>query len=313
MEKTSQNTLKAPTWWLALLVILGLSIVGGAYFVMQLQKPSPFTNTPLISSNPVAVATHILPSPKTTEGLVITDIMQTSPADQAGLEVGDLILAVDQKQFDNVNDLVEFFSAYQPGEKISLTVQHSDGTVQTLVVELGQDPRDETKAVLGIEIQSILPNMTPEEDLNQVSGVIQLVSREITADELTELAPFTVLWPQDLPEQYQLVHVMEMSESWTESSGTGIFVLEYINAEEQQASFSMWQYLGITQSLPSLEGKQIVSSLSLPDEAIILLYEGEEGQSMRTFLQYNQVNVEFEFRNIPLDDIEIIISTLSPN
>ena len=55
-------------------------------------------------------------------GAVITDILSESPAEQAGLQRGDVITRVNQNTVRNVQDLLAFVSALQPGAVADLTV-----------------------------------------------------------------------------------------------------------------------------------------------------------------------------------------------
>ncbi|MEJ2559607.1 MAG: hypothetical protein P8186_25995 [Anaerolineae bacterium] len=159
----------------------------------------------------------------------------------------------------------------------------------------------------------------PHKPAAEASQVIKLASREITPDELTTLAPFEILWPQDLPDGYQLLHIMEMSESLTESSHSGIFYLEYITTGDQdkplsgQSRLIVWERLKTTQTLPHLDGKQPVDTLRLADGTQIPIYTSEGGRAKRAFLERGQVNIELSFWGVPLEDVARIASSLAPN
>ncbi len=186
------------------------------------------------------------------------------------------------------------------------------GTIYSITPE---QPEENEKAFLGVTYGPAPPSEIPEETLNRAPKVIKQVSREITLAELQELASFDLLWPQDLPEGYRLSRIMEMSDGLTSSSGSEIFIIEYANIADQhkapadQGRLHLWQYLKTTQSLPSLAGKQAVGALRLADGTDIPLYQA--GVSKRAFLEPGPVNLEVLFRNMPLADVERIVSSLA--
>ncbi len=69
-------------------------------------------------------------------------------------------------------------------------------------IKLGQHPGQEEKAHLGVVYRPAAQAEVSEAGLNPAPGTIHLASRDITREELTRLAPFEVLWPQDLPDGY---------------------------------------------------------------------------------------------------------------
>lgn len=67
------------------------------------------------------------------------DAAGNSPAQQAGLQTGDVIIAVNGKQISDNNDLASALLNDQPGTQVTLTVVH--GSVQqTIKVTLGERP-----------------------------------------------------------------------------------------------------------------------------------------------------------------------------
>jgi hypothetical protein len=84
-------------------------------------------------------------------GALITDVVEDSPADEAGLEAGDVILAVDGEELGDDLTLADAVGAYEPGDRVTLTVQSPDAEdEQRVAVELGEHPDDEGVAYLGV-------------------------------------------------------------------------------------------------------------------------------------------------------------------
>ena len=84
------------------------------------------------------------------DGARITEVVEGSPAEQAGLEVGEVILAVDGQEINADNDLAEIITSRQPGDSIRLRVQQVDGQELEVTVELGENPDQDGTAWLGI-------------------------------------------------------------------------------------------------------------------------------------------------------------------
>jgi serine protease Do len=69
------------------------------------------------------------------EGVVVTDFLKNSPAQDAGLEKGDIIVAVNNDAIENMTDLISNLLKYQSGDKVSVKVIRGEQTL-TLQVTL---------------------------------------------------------------------------------------------------------------------------------------------------------------------------------
>jgi len=74
-------------------------------------------------------------------GAVITDVTRDSAAEEAGLEVGDLVVEIDGTLVQSPFDLVAQVQTHQPGSTVDLVVVR-DGDEMTLTVTLGERPDD---------------------------------------------------------------------------------------------------------------------------------------------------------------------------
>ena len=59
--------------------------------------------------------------------------------DKAGLQVGDVVTAIDGKTVSTSDDLTAIVATYQPGDKATLTVKRN-GATKTLDIQFGQRP-----------------------------------------------------------------------------------------------------------------------------------------------------------------------------
>jgi S1-C subfamily serine protease len=75
----------------------------------------------------------------TADGVTVIAIASGSPAEDAGLRMGDVILAVDGTEITSAAMLVETIQSYVPGDEVSLTVE-SRGEEREVTVTLGERP-----------------------------------------------------------------------------------------------------------------------------------------------------------------------------
>jgi membrane-associated protease RseP (regulator of RpoE activity) len=73
----------------------------------------------------------------TTEGALIQEVVENSPAAEAGLQVGDIITAVNGEAVDVEHTLRDRLAAYEAGDEITLAVLR-DGASQDIPVTLGE-------------------------------------------------------------------------------------------------------------------------------------------------------------------------------
>ncbi|MGB9776299.1 MAG: S1C family serine protease [Anaerolineae bacterium] len=72
-------------------------------------------------------------------GAEVAEVIPGSPAEEAGLRVGDLIREVDGQRVSSNRPLGELLSLYRPGDRVVLTVER-DGEELELRVTLGRWP-----------------------------------------------------------------------------------------------------------------------------------------------------------------------------
>jgi serine protease Do len=85
----------------------------------------------------------------TDEGLRISGVVADTAADQAGLRVGDVIVALDGKQYPNVEDFVDALQTKRPGDKVRLDYLR-DGERSSMDVALGDRSSMRENPLLGM-------------------------------------------------------------------------------------------------------------------------------------------------------------------
>ncbi len=80
-------------------------------------------------------------------GAFVREVIADSPADEAGLRVGDLIMRVDDVPLDANHRLADIIAAYEPGDQVVLQVLRGERSL-SLQVTLGDN--DQGEPFLGI-------------------------------------------------------------------------------------------------------------------------------------------------------------------
>jgi serine protease Do len=119
-----------------------------------------------------------------TDGALVTEVNQDSPASRAGLEHGDVVLSVDGRPVKTTRDLIDYVASQQPGRTVELEVLR-DGDRARKKVTLGEReaPGGEESASeekgesgidwLGLDYQSLTPMLRQNHGLPaEVRGVV---------------------------------------------------------------------------------------------------------------------------------------------
>ena len=91
----------------------------------------------------------MLPDLAGMQGAVVQEVVAGSPAEAAGVQVGDIIVGVDGTPIDANHRLADVVSQYQPGDRVKITVWRA-GNVKSVTATLGENPQDSTRPYLGV-------------------------------------------------------------------------------------------------------------------------------------------------------------------
>jgi serine protease Do len=121
-----------------------------------------------VSIQPVTAAmAKVLKLPEPS-GAIVGDVESGSPASRAGLQKGDVIVAVDNEKIEDSRQLQLAIARAGPGKKVDLKVIR-DGKTMTVPVTLGERPEEKERAAArgpgrggpleGVEVDELTPQL----------------------------------------------------------------------------------------------------------------------------------------------------------
>lgn len=105
----------------------------------------PFFGVSPVALDPVSAAANDIP---VDSGAYVANVSAGSPADQAGIKEGDIILAIDGTKIDQSTSFTEALFPHQPGDQVKVALQRGDQKM-TKDVTLGQRPAANTATTNG--------------------------------------------------------------------------------------------------------------------------------------------------------------------
>jgi hypothetical protein len=165
------------------------------------------------------------------EGAYVTEVVEGSPAAQASIETGDLIVEFNGSKINSSNDLVQSVKNSKPGEKVKLVVIR-EGKKKNLKVELGSKEQDMMSLFNTEPMPMPFPPDMPEMFNFQLApDSILIFSPD---DSMSIMQPFC--WKQEgmCSEQtaYLGVTPMHSSKENTDNAGVSVEVVEGSAAEK---------------------------------------------------------------------------------
>ena len=104
---------------------------------------------------------RVRPDALMSSGAWVREVMSGSPAEEAGLQGGDIIVGLDDTPIDANHRLVDVLSTYAPGDRVALQIVR-DGAEQTVTVTLGRSETDAERPYLGIRYFDMAIDQTPQ-------------------------------------------------------------------------------------------------------------------------------------------------------
>ena len=137
--------------------VLGVQIIGVGEIMDRLSMPN-------VPEDYKKELKEMKENIKVSEGAYVADFADRSVAKEAGIEVGDVIIAVNDAKVKSGNALQEQISKYRPGDKVNVKVNRK-GSVKTFKVEL-KNAQGSTKV------------MKPEDGTELLGGAFKALSEK---------------------------------------------------------------------------------------------------------------------------------------
>jgi serine protease Do len=115
-----------------------------------------------------------------TDGVLVSDVQEDSPADRGGLKSGDIIVRFDGRPVENMDELRLRVAEKKPGEDVEVEI-YRDGRDKTLEIEIGALESDEvastaveaSKPDLGMTVRTVTPQIAAQLGYDEdVTGVV---------------------------------------------------------------------------------------------------------------------------------------------
>jgi serine protease Do len=163
-------------------------------------------------------------------GAIVSDVAPDSPAGEAGVKRGDVIVEVDDQPIEDARALQLRVARSSPGDEVDLAVIR-DGERRSFSVELGEAKADERIAAgelpvrgeLGLSVQPLTDQIAGQLGLKDVDGVV------VTAVEPDSPAAQAGLRRGDVIEEVARNPVASVSQFKSALSKAGDVVLLLVN------------------------------------------------------------------------------------
>lgn len=117
------------------------------------------------------------------QGVLVADVVKGSPAEEAGIQPGDVIVSVDDTPVGNTDELQTEIMYRRPGDVVQIGILRNGDRI-TLPVTLGERPAEEELAGVapgqaeegvkkfGLTVQAITPDLAERYGLDTARGVV---------------------------------------------------------------------------------------------------------------------------------------------
>ncbi len=121
---------------LVILCAVAITVAGWGVLTVGASNNTPSGTTSAQTDQTAYLGVHIR---DTNDAVMVWEVDPGSPADEAGIYIGDLIVAVDGQEVASASDLVQMIQSHAPGDEVSLTLEWR-GEARDVSVTLAETP-----------------------------------------------------------------------------------------------------------------------------------------------------------------------------
>ena len=139
---------------------------------------------------------------KDQRGVFVADVVEGDPADSAGIQPKDIIIALDGKSVKDGHDLTSRIANTEVGAKVKVTVLRN-GKTKVLTVKIAEKEEDRTIAAndrapgvddtLGIRVADVTPETAEARNLTKKEGVVVVSVTPGSIAEETDIRPGDII------------------------------------------------------------------------------------------------------------------------
>jgi C-terminal processing protease CtpA/Prc len=119
---------------------------------------------------------------KAVNEIAIIEVVSGSPAEKAGLKVGDTVVAIDGKAVASIDDLSKAVNAKKIGDTLALEVQNANGEKRTVNASLAENPNKTGVVYLGVRYGYNIDRHREPRDFDRRPFSTQIAILEVLAD-----------------------------------------------------------------------------------------------------------------------------------
>jgi serine protease Do len=116
---------------------------------------------------------------KDAKGVLVSDVVQDSPAEKAGVAAGDIITEFNGRKVDSPQDLQKAVAETTPGKGVPVQLWRDKAT-KTVEIRIGETPDDAValrssnrgRSMLGLEVRPVTPEIARQLNLRSPEGVV---------------------------------------------------------------------------------------------------------------------------------------------
>jgi serine protease Do len=131
---------------------------------------------------------------------MVTEVAENSPASEAGVRSGDLILEFNGKPVPKSHEFPAVIADTPPGQKVTLKILH-EKKEQTIAVKIGELPEDSDNAQkveardpeIGVRVQRITPEAARRLGMSSTKGVLVMEIQPGSPAEQVGLEPADII------------------------------------------------------------------------------------------------------------------------